>query len=350
MAETSVTFPNATNSIALNLAFSLPTYGETNPDNAPDFLSVTTPLTGLAINTTIPVEIAFDRFIYTIILTGSITSMAAWEPMTEHKVLDLTFASEVTGDFPRLDNWLNTGGGAGQGYFYFEVNGAQRSDTEEVPFYNGVQGTYPSFDLFVESNTSLPINLVSFTAAKFETRSSLLSWVTASEENSSHFVIQRSHDRRTWATIGKVEAAGFSHDIKSYEFMDYLVYNGLDAQKTFYYRLQMVDMDGQMKNSPIENVVFGNNSITGREFTVYPNPASEGVQIEWEQGQVEQPTTLEFYDATGRLVFTQKVAGNSNQEYVDFTYTNIKAGLYLLRILSGTEPIEHKQIVVGQNR
>jgi hypothetical protein len=112
----------------------------------------------------------------------------------------------------------------------------------------------------------------------------------------------------------------------------------------------MVDLDGQTQVSPIESVVFGNSSATRQEFLVYPNPASDGIQVEWDAADLDQPTSLEFYDVTGKLIYTQKVSDNTNQEYIDFSHAKVQPGLYLLRIMNGTEPIEHKQIVVGQNR
>lgn len=56
----------------------------------------------------------------------------------------------------------------------------------------------------------------------------------------------------------------------------------------------MVDLDSKFKTSPIESVIFGNSGTTGREFVVYPNPSSDGIQIEWDANLIDQPTSLEF--------------------------------------------------------
>ena len=114
----------------------------------------------------------------------------------------------------------------------------------------------------------------------------------------------------------------------------------------------MYDLDGKSKFSPIENVTFGNDASKSSELAlfVYPNPATDGIQVEWNGQNSVQPTLLELYDVTGKLVLTQKVSDNANQEYIDFGPAKISSGLYLLRIMNGSEPIEHKQIVVGQDR
>ncbi len=192
----------------------------------------------------------------------------------------------------------------------------------------------------------LPLDLVAFNAEKSGERNSLLTWSTVNEVNTSHFMIQRSFDKKNWSNIGRVEAAGESYSVENYSFTDVNVYNGTDANLNAYYRLHMVDRDASGKVSPIESVVFGKGTTTGREFTVYPNPTSDGLQVTWDANSLDQPTSLEFYDIEGRLVFTRKVSDNTNQEYIDLGQTNLQAGLYLLRIMNGAEPLEHRQIVV----
>lgn len=200
-------------------------------------------------------------------------------------------------------------------------------------------------DDYTPSLGLLPLNLLSFKAAKNGDRSSSLSWITTNEENTSHFTVERSFDRVTWTNIGSVEAAGYSLGIEHYSFDDMNVYNGRDSRLNVYYRLNMVDRDNSAKLSPTKSVVFASSS-TSQGFAAYPNPASEGIHVEWTINDVEQPTMLEFYDLTGQLIYTQVVPEKSNQEYVDFTKTNILPGLYFLRIMSGDIPVDYKQVVV----
>lgn len=198
------------------------------------------------------------------------------------------------------------------------------------------------------SQGALPLNLLSFGAEKFNEKSSLLKWVTANEINTSHFVVQRSYDKSQWYNIGSVGAAGYSLNIENYSFVDEGVYNGVDSRLTVFYRLLMVDIDGRSETSPLKSVVFGSGVDVGREFLVYPNPSSDGVQVEWSITDFDQPTALQFYDINGKLVYTQEVAKNINQQYVDFSSTAIQPGLFILRIMSGDIPLDHKQIVVDK--
>ena len=208
--------------------------------------------------------------------------------------------------------------------------------------------TFGGFNEFLpmSSMPALPLDLVSFEASKMNEKSSHLVWTTVNEVNTSTFAVQRSFDKKNWVTIGNVKAAGNSVSIQNYSFVDENVYNGRDASLNAYYRLHMIDLDGYNKVSPVRSVVFGSIVSATREFAVYPNPASDGIQVAWDANALDQPTALEFYDIQGKLVYTRKVSDNTNQEYIDLGVTNLQAGLYLLRIMNGTEPLEHRQIVV----
>ena len=221
----------------------------------------------------------------------------------------------------------------------------------------GFTGFLPNFQIdangvdFTPGLQALPLNLISFRAAKSGTTDAYLTWTTANEENTSHFVVQRSFDKINWTNIGTVGAAGYSIDIRNYELYDLGVNGSLQNRLQVYYRLQMFDLDGKNSLSPIQSVIFYNTILAkDNEFLVYPNPASDGVHVEWSVDNLDLPTSLEFYDIAGKLVYTKKVSEESFQEYVDFRYADMQSGLYMLRIMNGKVPIEHQQIVVGQNR
>jgi len=200
---------------------------------------------------------------------------------------------------------------------------------------------------YTPSSAPLPLNLIAFDARKSGDKSAHLTWTTVNEENTSHFVVQRSFDKRTWNNVGNVAAAGYSVDVRNYELTDVNVYNGVDTRREVYYRLIMADLDGTSKPSPVRSVVFG-STTKASEFAVFPNPATNGVHVEWNESGYDQPTALEFFDVSGKLIYSQEVGEGSTQEYIDFTKTTIQPGLYMLRIMNGTEAIEHKRIVVAQ--
>ncbi|MEP6645778.1 MAG: T9SS type A sorting domain-containing protein [Saprospiraceae bacterium] len=240
-----------------------------------------------------------------------------------------------------VNKWVNLG--------TININGTGSASDFDIVLPDG---QFPNignnFTDFLPSNGALPLNLLSFKAEKSGTKDALISWVTTNEENTSHFVVERSFDKKIWTGVGSVAAAGYSLGVEQYNFNDVGVYNGRDSHMTAYYRLQMVDQDAATKTSPIESVVFGTGATKGSEFLVYPNPSKDGIQVEWDANQINQPTALEFFNIEGKLVYSQKVSDNTDQEYIDFGHTNVIPGLYMLRIVNGLEPLDFKQIVVGQ--
>jgi hypothetical protein len=164
--------------------------------------------------------------------------------------------------------------------------------------------------------------------------------------------VERSIDKINWKAVGKVMAAGNSQIVLNYNFIDNNVNAGTQPDLIVYYRLKMIDRDDSFEYSPIESVIFGNGRDAlpeAGELLVFPNPASEGIHVEWDANQVDQPTALEFYDVSGKLIFSDKVGDQTSEHYVDFTKTNIEAGLCLMRVMSGDKAIQYKQIVVGKN-
>ncbi len=219
----------------------------------------------------------------------------------------------------------------------------------------GFSGTIPNIQLnsdgvdYTPANGPLPLYLLAFNAEKSGTQDALLTWTTTNEENTGHFIVERSTDKKSWTKIGSVAAAGYSIGVEQYSFTDVGAYNGRDNHVTVYYRLEMVDLDGRLGLSPVQSVVFGTVAAKGQEFVAYPNPTTDGLQVEWDANAVDQPTMLEFYDLQGKLVYSQKVSDNTNQEYIDLTKTNMQPGLFMLRILNGTDQLDYKQIVVSQH-
>src|SRR6185436_5577676 len=78
--------------------------------------------------------------------------------------------------------------------------------------------------VFIEAESftglPLPVELLSFVA---EMRNNIveLKWTTASEQNSSHFDVQRSADGHNFEFVNRVEAAGNSNTAHSYHSVDY---------------------------------------------------------------------------------------------------------------------------------
>lgn len=147
----------------------------------------------------------------------------------------------------------------------------------------------------------LPVVLTDFTAAvkKYDVQ---LNWQTASEVNSSHFVIERSLDNQQYNSIGTVAAKGFSNSRINYGFLDSKPVN---FDRPTYYRLAMVDRDGTKKYSKIISVTLKTSDSFVQQ--VYPNPAKAGGILNTDFISASAQTiSISFVNATGQALGTYK--------------------------------------------
>lgn len=300
-----ITFPNTSNVIAINLAVSLPANGAVNPSLAPAVLNSST-LSGLGINSSIPIQIINDRFVYTFIISGNVGVLTAWGVDSENLIFTMSFGAGSGDKFPRLDNLIFA---TAQSYFYFEVNSITRSDTEGTPFYDGALGSYNPNESYVESLTPLPITLKSFDARKHSASSAKLDWTTSKEVNSDYFGIERSIDGSTWDEISRVKAAGESNVDIAYDYIDDRLPLSRTNGQVFYYRLRMTDLDGAFKYSDVRGVNFDKQALG--PISIYPNPTTEIVNIDLSEVAMEDGDVyVSVYDMSGRLVMTKQIIGS----------------------------------------
>ena len=76
-----------------------------------------------------------------------------------------------------------------------------------------------------------------------------------------------------------------------------------------------------------------------REIHVYPNPVSVELTVDIWNGDEKENYRLNLFDMSGKLVFEQKIEGNSRQ-HVDFN--SYPLGTYLLIINASEKKFEYK--------
>jgi hypothetical protein len=126
-----------------------------------------------------------------------------------------------------------------------------------------------SASAFVSALVTLPVELTGFTA-KTEENTTLLKWSTATEAGTRAYVIEYSTDENNWQVIGSVQAAGNSTSNTNYNFT-----HSHPSEGNNYYRLKMVDLDGQFSYSKVDAVSFA----TTTKINFYPNPVKTGCTI-----------------------------------------------------------------------
>lgn len=184
----------------------------------------------------------------------------------------------------------------------------------------------------VDTNSvPLPMKLLSFVAQKNGANKISLKWNTASEVNSSHFIVERSNDSKKFESIGRVKASGNSNTLIGYKADDYR-----NAGETrIYYRLRQVDLNGEEQLSPVISVGFDDEE----KVAMYPNPSSGNVYFIHESANASE---CHIYDISGKEV-KQFMLDQNGITAVDCS--GLQQGVYFVKI-GQTEGLKTLRLVI----
>ncbi len=161
-----------------------------------------------------------------------------------------------------------------------------------------------------------PVELITFEGIQINDKENSLSWATASEENTSHFVIEHSVNGIDFTAVGRVEAWGYSLDVKDYQFIhDYN--NDIN-----YYRLKIVDFDNYIDYSNI--ILIKNNKVF--DFDLYPTVSSENINIYADN--LNEFYQIEILNLNGQVVKNI----NINNEMMTIPVNDLPNGAYIAQI------------------
>ncbi|MFD1628887.1 choice-of-anchor Q domain-containing protein [Pseudopedobacter beijingensis] len=176
----------------------------------------------------------------------------------------------------------------------------------------------------------LPVTLISFTA-KTDGDYAKLQWQTTNEKDNKGFVIYRSGDNTLFTQIGEIPGT-YSLQPTTYNFTDTNPLNGNN-----YYRLVEVDKDGTNTDLGVRTATFNFPLST---FNLYPNPATEYVNITFEAGRY---TVIQLHNVQGQLL--QIIELQANQSELGISVTDLSGGIYTV-ILTGEGGQVAKKLMV----
>lgn len=180
-----------------------------------------------------------------------------------------------------------------------------------------------SFALAGVGGSTLPVSLSRFDAAKKE-KSVLLQWTTASETGTSTFVVERSANGIDFTELGRVAANGNSNTSKDYSFEDAQPFSG-----TNYYRLHMLDRDGQQSLSKVVSLRFANGGAA--QVSVLPNPARDAAEVRIETGRAG---ALHFvlYNSMGQVADRYELRTDNGQAEFRLVRKGLPSGTYYYQV------------------
>ena len=189
------------------------------------------------------------------------------------------------------------------------------------------------------NNTPLPIELMTF-SGKAAVLDNVLNWSTSQEINSKQIEIERSANGIDFARIGIVAAKGNSSSRSDYSYTDKYVPGGV-----LYYRLKLVDIDGQFKYS---NIIVIKRDIYALVINkVMPNPFNDKVEIEL-LAENSNTSTLKMYNMVGSVVKTQQVKTSKGINRIQINdLGSLGSGTYILTISNDDGQVKTKLVKIS---
>lgn len=202
--------------------------------------------------------------------------------------------------------WLNEGGTAS-------------GSTSSGAITSGSISSFSPFTLgSVSSATPLPVKLVVF-SGKPDNVANRLDWKTATEDAGTTFVIERSTDGSSFASIGGETGKGSNSS--------YTVYDRQPASLS-YYRLKVHAPGDAARYS--QTVMIRNGGNSAAQVVVYPVPATSTLTIN-SAGSSLAGTTATLQDAQGKSLASIRLEGLNRVDIAAWP-----AGIYTLRLADGT--------------
>lgn len=182
---------------------------------------------------------------------------------------------------------------------------------------------------------ALPVSLVSFDAKEAGSEKVNVTWVTASERNNSHFVVERSYNAKKFEEIGTVEGKGDSEVATSYQFTDVNPIAG-----TSYYRLKQVDRATTVNGQTVEGEITYSRMVSvTREGTsalvVWPNPTTDKVDL-----KLNVPTKIKSWDIMDQKARFYQRGGKGTKVNLE----NLPSGEYIIKVSTENDDVYQRKI------
>jgi hypothetical protein len=186
--------------------------------------------------------------------------------------------------------------------------------TTTIPSSQGLNRFY----IVVSNSTSLPVELLSFTAKKTSAKQVQLNWITGLELNNDRFEIERSADNETFEKLSEINGRGNTTSVSSYQYID------KTPQELNYYRLKQIDKDGKFRYSIVRIVDMREEMNHPALIKLYPNPVVNSITVETENGHL----AYRLFNETGAFI----TSGFTQSRETTIKMAGLKTGIYYLEI------------------
>lgn len=211
--------------------------------------------------------------------------------------------------------------------FYFPLMLNQQFFSNPNPPSSGVDCDQP-----YGNGGLLPVDLAYFGAEPFGTDQVKLSWLTTNERHHSHFVVEKKRGSEEFQELSWVLGQGNSQEALTYSYTDRTPMGELN-----YYRLRMVDIDGNAVYSETVEVRFDE---LVESFVIYPIPAQDFLVVEPLISIENQGMNYQITNPQGQIISHGSITNQSPQR---ISTSTLPSGIYYIRIFGKNSTSFQKQ-------
>ena len=171
----------------------------------------------------------------------------------------------------------------------------------------------------------LAMRLLSFNVLK-EGKKATLNWAVEKEESLSYYSIERSNDGENFYSIGRLASINTS-GVHTYRFSDESPISGFD-----FYRLKMMEANGNFSYSPIRKINFENANLV----IIYPNPSNGKFMVDFGKSVDSKTHSIVIRNVLSQKVFETK----TSQQKIEIKLKGqTKKGIYFVEIKNEAQEI-----------
>lgn len=203
---------------------------------------------------------------------------------------------------------------------------------------NAIAGAVLSFDVinnfgaFALASTStlnpLPVEWLHFNAKVQFENSVQLSWSTASEINNDYFAVEHSNDGILFTELDRVEGAGNSNIVQSYQWLHRDALPG-----TNYYRLRQTDYNGDYEHSVVRAAELSDEALG----QIYIAQDLLHIRLSAFSGDI----TVQLFEVSGRLLRSYH---HESGEHISLPHRLQNRGVYIIRVVSDDRTFSQRVI------
>jgi len=178
---------------------------------------------------------------------------------------------------------------------------------------------------------------VALEVVKLGPKDSRLTWTVDEPEGVRGYIVERQVGTSGWEQIAELVSGGQYMHV----YIDEGVYDGIQQKQTVSYRVKVLAESEVV--SEIKTIDFSAQKLI---LDVYPNPASDKVQVKMSATPTSGDAYLEMYGTDGKLVYRQQILPGSIQEQIDLAASNVSSGSYTVHLVSNGEILDLRSLHV----